>query len=78
MPRNLNLSLRRINNVSRTLRISVPHKFVDERGLREGDQVVWTQEGDTVRLTFVRLDKVAATTAPRAEAEATAEASAAA
>ena len=39
MSRNLNLSLRRINNVSRTLRISVPHKFVDERGLREGDQV---------------------------------------
>jgi hypothetical protein len=55
-----NLSLRKVNSNSRTLRIAIPHKFVDERGLREGDQCVWSEEGDVVRLTFARLAEVAA------------------
>ena len=54
-----NLSLRRISN-ARTLRIAIPCQFIDERGLREGDQVLWTEEGDSVRLTFIRLADVAA------------------
>ena len=65
-----NLSLRRVNTNSVTLRISVPREFVDQRGLRAGDQVIWTEEGDIVRLTFVRLAEVAATKAPGQEAEA--------
>ena len=64
-----NLSLKKLNSNSRTLRILVPTKFVDQRGLSEGDAVVWSEEGgDVVRLTFVRLAEVAAEQ-PRQEAQ---------
>jgi hypothetical protein len=65
-----NLSIRRLNSNARTLRIALPSQYVDEHGLSEGDQCVWTEEGDSVRLTFVRLSDVAAErAAPRQEAQ---------
>jgi hypothetical protein len=51
------LHLRRIKT---TLRISVPAEFVRRRGLSEGDQCVWVEEGDSVRLRFVKFADVAA------------------
>jgi hypothetical protein len=51
------LHLRRIKT---TLRISVPYQFVRKRGLSEGDQCIWIEEGDSVRLRFVKFADVAA------------------
>ena len=52
-----NITIRRVNS---TLRMHVPSKFAKQRSLREGDQVVWIEEGDSVRLEFVRLTDVVA------------------
>jgi bifunctional DNA-binding transcriptional regulator/antitoxin component of YhaV-PrlF toxin-antitoxin module len=51
------ITLRRVNS---TLRMRVPSEFTKQRSLREGDQVVWIEEGDSVRLEFVRLQDVVA------------------
>jgi bifunctional DNA-binding transcriptional regulator/antitoxin component of YhaV-PrlF toxin-antitoxin module len=68
-----NLTLRRVNTFRKSLRLGIPHKFVKARGLTEGDQVVWIEEADGVRLKFVRLADVAESR-PRQEAEAPAAA----
>jgi hypothetical protein len=55
--RNLtHLILRKINT---TLRISLPHQFIKEHGLSEGDHVVWIpNENGDVTLKFVRLNTI--------------------
>jgi hypothetical protein len=65
-----NLTLRRVNSNGSTLRIGIPHQFVKDRDLSEGDQVVWIEEADCVRLRFIRLADLAAESAAPQEATA--------
>jgi anaerobic selenocysteine-containing dehydrogenase len=45
--------LRRINE---TLRLSLPHKLVQELGLRAGDYVDLVRDNGTVKLMFVKVE----------------------
>jgi hypothetical protein len=51
------LHLRRIKT---TLRISIPFQFARKHGLTEGDQCIWQETEDGVRLRFIKLEDVAA------------------
>lgn len=46
------LPLRRINS---TLRIGLPFDYVQQRGLLEGDQVIWIEDEVGVRIKIVRV-----------------------
>lgn len=48
------IPLRRMNS---TLRIGLPYDYARQRGLQEGDQVVWLEDADGVRLKFVRIEE---------------------
>jgi len=47
------IPLRKINE---TLRVSLPHEFVRELGLRAGDYVDLVQDNGSVKLKFVKVE----------------------
>jgi hypothetical protein len=51
------VTIRRTGNT--TLRIAIPREFVVRQGLDEGDQCVWQEEDNGVRLKFVKLAELA-------------------
>jgi bifunctional DNA-binding transcriptional regulator/antitoxin component of YhaV-PrlF toxin-antitoxin module len=51
------MPLRRYND---TLRIPMPIEYARQSGLQEGDQVIWTEDEDGVRLRFVRVAELPA------------------
>ena len=48
------LPLRRINN---TLRIALPQAYARQRGLQQGDHVIWVEDEHGIRLKIIKLEE---------------------